>query len=110
MRTKIVAGNWKMNGMQASLSEIQAIADAAADIHSLAILCPPAHLLYKAASLPGPLAIGGQNCHHAPSGAFTGDISAAQLADYEIEWALIGHNERRRHYNETQEIIDMKVD
>ena len=81
MPQKIAAGNWKMNGTQASLSEIQAIAEAAQESPCSTILCPPAHLLHRAASLAGPLAIGGQNCHHAPSGAFTGDISAAQLAD-----------------------------
>lgn len=109
MPQKITAGNWKMNGMQASLSEIQAVADAAADIHSLAILCPPAHLLYKAASLPGPLAIGGQNCHHAPSGAFTGDISAAQLADCGASYVILGHSERREAYGESDSLVRDKA-
>ena len=40
----------------------------------------------------------------------TGEVSAEQLADYEIEWALIGHNERRRHFGETQEIVTQKVE
>ena len=41
---------------------------------------------------------------------FTGEVSAEQLADYEIEWALIGHNERRRHFDETQEIVTAKLE
>lgn len=40
----------------------------------------------------------------------TGEVSAEQLADYEIEWALIGHNERRRHFDENQEIVTAKVE
>ena len=39
----------------------------------------------------------------------TGEVSAEQLADYEIEWALIGHNERRRHFGETQDVVSAKV-
>ena len=109
MPQKIAAGNGKMNGTRASLSEIQAIAEAAQNIHCTAILCPPAHLLYSAASLPGRLAIGGQNCHHAPSGAFTGDISAAQLADCGASHAIVGHSERRDGYGESDSLVRTKA-
>ena len=109
MPQKITAGNWKMNGTRASLSEIQAIAEAAQDIHGLAILCPPAHLLHSAASLPGPLAIGGQNCHHAPSGAFTGDISAEQLADCGASYVILGHSERREGHSESDSLVRDKA-
>ena len=43
------------------------------------------------------------------NGAFTGEVSAEQLADYEIDWILIGHSERRRLFNESQETINAKV-
>ena len=109
MPQKIAAGNWKMNGTQANLAEIQTIAEAAQDIHSLAIICPPAHLLHSAASLPGPLAIGGQNCHHAPSGAFTGDISAEQLADCGASYVILGHSERRERYGESDSLVRDKA-
>ena len=109
MPQKIAAGNWKMNGTQANLAEIQTIAEAAQDIHSLAIICPPAHLLHSAASLPGPLAIGGQNCHHAPSGAFTGDISAEQLADCGASYVILGHSERREGYSESDSLVRDKA-
>ena len=109
MPQKIAAGNWKMNGTQANLAEIQTIAEAAQDIHSLAIICPPAHLLHSAASLPGPLAIGGQNCHHAPSGAFTGDISAEQLADCGASYVILGHSERREGYGESDNLVRDKA-
>ena len=45
--------------------------------------------------------VGAQNVSQNPDGAFTGEVSAEQLADYEIEWVLVGHSERRRHQNET---------
>ena len=109
MPQKIAVGNWKMNGTQANLAEIQTIAEAAQDIHSLAIICPPAHLLHSAASLPGPLAIGGQNCHHAPSGAFTGDISAEQLADCGASYVILGHSERREGYGESDSLVRDKA-
>ena len=109
MPQKIAAGNWKMNGTQANLAEIQTIAEAAQDIHSLAIICPPAHLLHSAASLPGPLAIGGQNCHHARSGAFTGDISAEQLADCGASYVILGHSERRESYSESDSLVRDKA-
>ena len=109
MPQKIAAGNWKMNGTRVSLPEIQTIAEAAQDIHSLAIICPPAHLLHSAASLPGPLAIGGQNCHHAPSGAFTGDISAEQLADCGASYVILGHSERRERYGESDSLVRDKA-
>lgn len=55
--------------------------------------------------------IGAQNlCAHPMSDNHTGEVSAEQLADYEIEWALIGHNERRRHFGETQDIVSQKVE
>ena len=44
------------------------------------------------------------------SDSHTGEVSAEQLADYEIEWVLVGHNERRRHFDETQEIVTAKVE
>ena len=110
MPQKIAAGNWKMNGTQASLSEIQAIAEAAQEIApARPFYARRPHLLHRAASLAGPLAIGGQNCHHAPSGAFTGDISAAQLADCGASYVILGHSERREGYGESDSLVRAKA-
>ena len=109
MPQKIAAGNWKMNGTRSSLSEIQAIAETAQDIDCTAILCPPAPLIHSAVGLAGPLAIGGQNCHHAKSGAFTGDISAAQLVDCGASYVILGHSERREGYGESDTLVRGKA-
>jgi len=55
------------------------------------------------------LAIGGQNCHHAPSGAFTGDIGAAQLADGRASYVILGHSERREGYGESDSLVRDKA-
>ena len=54
--------------------------------------------------------IGSQNVSAYPGGDQTGEVSAEQLADYQIEWVLIGHNERRRYFNETQDIVNAKIE
>ena len=80
----LVAGNWKMNGLSASLAEIVKMAQLyqgrLAERLDL-VVCPPATLIHGAAAVAAPVAIGGQDCHAAPSGAHTGDISATMLAD-----------------------------
>ncbi len=105
MRRKIAAGNWKMNGLQAAMSEAQAIA--AHDANGVEVLiCPPATLLAQMADLS--LATGGQDCHANKSGAHTGDISADQLADAGATFTLAGHSERRTDHGETDAVINAK--
>jgi triosephosphate isomerase len=83
MRRKLAAGNWKMNGLIAQLSELKAIADQNSDPSVDLLICPPATLVGVCAAklADHPLMIGGQDCHAKDSGAHTGDISAQMLAD-----------------------------
>ncbi len=97
MPQKIAAGNWKMNGMRASLDEARAVASGAPD-GITTVLCPPATLL---AAMPEGLAAGGQYCHPAVKGAHTGDISAEMLADAGASHCITGHSERRADHGET---------
>ena len=91
-----IVGNWKMNGTRAQLSEARAIGRAAARWPGVEVgLAPPATLLHEMASEVPDIAIGGQDCHFNPSGAHTGDISAAQLADAGAKFVILGHSERR---------------
>jgi triosephosphate isomerase len=109
----LIAGNWKMNGLGADLGEAQTLAKALADKPATArvALCPPATLLERMArSLAGSIvAVGGQDCHAEPGGAYTGDVSAAMLADAGASLAIIGHSERRAGYGESNETAMLKA-
>jgi len=111
---KLIAGNWKMNGLKASgialAGELAARARAQAPGCDL-LVCPPAHLLLPVAeALAGsPVALGGQDCHTAESGAHTGDISAAMLADAGCSHVIVGHSERRQDHGEGDTLVQAKA-
>ena len=93
MRRKLAAGNWKMFGLEASLTEIDSLAAQSADCDVL--ICPPATLLSRMAARAGHIAVGGQTCHSNETGAHTGDISAQMLRDAGASHVILGHSERR---------------
>jgi triosephosphate isomerase len=109
----LVAGNWKMNGLRASLAEALAVADglgarpAAADV----LICPPATLIASmAAALSGRgVAVGAQDCRAEASGAFTGDLSAEMLRDAGASAVIVGHSERRTLHGERDEEVKAKA-
>jgi len=108
----LLAGNWKMNGVRASLAEIRALkrsigAKPAADI----VICPPATLLAEAARTveDAPIGIGAQDCHWEASGAYTGDISAEMLRDAGAMSVILGHSERRQYHGESDRIVAAKI-
>ncbi|MDK4741467.1 triose-phosphate isomerase [Rhizobium sp. CNPSo 3464] len=111
MPHKLIAGNWKMNGLLSDLNEIVAIAAAADDAKAEAIICPPATLIDRAASIArgSKLRIGGQDCHASPSGAHTGDVSANMLADLGATCVILGHSERRANHDETSALVAAKA-
>jgi triosephosphate isomerase len=110
-----VAGNWKMNGLSASLVEIEAMrraADAGEAGPAELAVCPPATLLAQAAWKleGGKLGLGAQDCHTEPSGAFTGDISAPMLKDAGASYVIVGHSERRTLHHETDALVRAKAE
>jgi triosephosphate isomerase len=109
----LIAGNWKMNGVAASLDEARAVAAAVAAEGGRArvALCPPATLVGRmAAALRGsPVLTGGQDCHAEASGAFTGDVSAEMLAEAGATMVILGHSERRAACGETDAVVAAKV-
>jgi triosephosphate isomerase len=109
----LVAGNWKMNGMRDSLSQIRDIADSRALAGGAvdALICVPATLLHSAAVMTSgtPLRIGAQDCHHEEDGAYTGDISAGMIADSLGSHAIVGHSERRLGYRECDTSVRSKA-
>ncbi|WP_300534786.1 triose-phosphate isomerase [uncultured Mameliella sp.] len=108
MRRKLAAGNWKMNGTRAALDELAAMGPAAEGAAEI-LVCPPATLIAAAARAVTDIAIGGQDCHPAPSGAHTGDISAPMLADAGASYVILGHSERRADHGEDDALIREKT-
>src|SRR3954470_20781960 len=110
VRRKLVAGNWKMNGSLASLSELAAIAAAAREASGVDVaLCPPFTLIAAAAARASGLAIGGQDCHGSESGAHTGSVSAAMLKEAGARLVIVGHSERRAEQSESDETVRGKA-
>src|SRR5919107_1152780 len=112
MRRRLAAGNWKMNGTAASLSEVESLLQAHLSPKVEILLCPPATLIAQMAWKKGqhPLQVGGQDCHADASGAHTGDISAAQLRDAGATYVIVGHSERRTDHKETDEMVRAKAE
>ncbi|MGE0035905.1 MAG: triose-phosphate isomerase [Xanthobacteraceae bacterium] len=111
-RRPLVAGNWKMNGLSASVVELDLIIAGARDIPAADILvCPPATLLatFAARAVGTAVAIGAQDCHRERSGAFTGDISAEMLKDAGASAVIVGHSERRSGHGESDADVRAKV-
>ena len=112
-RKQLVAGNWKMNGLRADgLALARAIAERARAPQTCDLLvCPPATLVAAVgAVLAGSaVALGGQDCHAAPSGAFTGSVSAEMLRDAGCSHVILGHSERRHGLGESDSQIREKA-
>jgi triosephosphate isomerase len=110
--TPLIAGNWKMHGVAASLDEARAIAAGVARLSGARVaICPPAPLIdrLRQAVGGGPVLVGGQDCRAEASGAFTGDVSAEMLADAGAALVILGHSERRAGYGETDALVAAKV-
>ncbi len=111
---KLVAGNWKMNGLGASLGEAEALVKALQEQAAACrvALCPPATLTERMARVlaDGPVELGGQDCHAETSGAFTGSVSAAMLADAGAKLVILGHSERRAGFGESDADVAAKVE
>lgn len=110
----LVAGNWKMNGTRSALKELVAMGegyDAALKAKVDLMICPPAPILFTAAAaaIGSRIAIGGQDCHTAASGAYTGEVSAEMLVDAGATAVILGHSERRQYFRETDALVAEKA-
>jgi triosephosphate isomerase len=108
---KLIAGNWKMNGLASSLAEIEALKGLTGSSACDIVVCPPFTLIDRAAQQAdgSHLLVGAQDCHAQASGAFTGDVSAEMLADSGARYIILGHSERRVSHGEDDEIVLAKV-
>lgn len=116
MRRRLIAGNWKMNGLLGSgtdlAGEIAVRAKQLGPVAAELLVCPPAHLLIPVGTVvkDAGIALGGQDCHSAKSGAHTGDISAEMLADIGCRYVILGHSERRSDHKESDALVKAKAE
>jgi triosephosphate isomerase len=115
VRRKLVAGNWKMNGLRGPGLELaREIARRAATVRPVAcelLVCPPATLLVAVgeALMGSRIMLGGQDCHAAAKGAHTGDVSAEMLKDAGCTHVILGHSERRADHDESDAAVREKL-
>lgn len=111
MRCKLIAGNWKMNGLGANIADLEAIIAGIGASDAEVLICPPFTLLdrfiQRAAGTQ--VRIGAQDCHPNISGAHTGCVSAAMLADVGATHVIVGHSERRTDQHETDAEVQAKA-
>ena len=111
-RKPFIAGNWKMNmtaesGKKLIKELIPLVKNANCDV----ALCVPAILIPEMtkAAAGSNIKIGAENVHWAANGAFSGEISADMLKEYGVEYAIIGHSERRQYFGETDETVNKRT-
>lgn len=111
-RQPLVAANWKMNGTLDTIRPLMGklIEGIRADVKAEIVICPPFVYLAEVASLLGKsgMVLGAQNLARHDSGAYTGEISAAMLLDYQCRYVIVGHSERRTLYGETDVLVAEK--
>jgi len=108
---KLVVGNWKMNGNRAANAELLAALKAAGPwVCGVAVCAPAPYLGDVALSLQGEsIGWGAQDCSAFESGAYTGEVSAAMLAEFGCRYVLVGHSERRAMHGETDQLVADKA-
>jgi triosephosphate isomerase len=113
MRTKFIAGNWKMFTNAATAAQLAAsVAQGlGAEGRVTVAVCPPFPYLARVAEVlrGSPVALGAQNCYPEKEGAFTGEVSPQMLADVGCRWVIVGHSERRHILGENDAFINRKV-
>ncbi|SDQ54062.1 triose-phosphate isomerase [Flagellimonas zhangzhouensis] len=112
MRTKIVAGNWKMNkNLQETEALLTELSAKLPDTNATVIVAPTFVNLQAAQTALGSstIKVAAQNMHFAESGAYTGEISADMLLSLDIDTVILGHSERRAYFGEDDELLAKKV-
>lgn len=111
-----IIGNWKMNGTKAEAKKLatgflQRIQETTRPLPHI-VLCPSYPYLASVVDIlkDSPIEVGAQDCHPEKSGAYTGDVSVAQLVDVGCKYVIIGHSERRHHHQETSSSIRKKIE
>ena len=112
MRQPLVVGNWKMQGSLASVESLLGDLVSATPAAGVEVaVCPTYVHLAQAVSLCrfSSLTVGAQDCSHVQSGAYTGEVSPAMLAEIGCRWVILGHSERRQYQGESDVLIAAKL-
>ena len=112
MRRPIIAGNWNMNNTASQgVALVNAIAPLVTEANCDVVVCVPAiNIPAVSEALKGTnIQLGAENVHFAEKGAYTGEISAAMLLEYGVEYVIIGHSERRQYFAETDETVNKRT-
>ncbi len=112
MRRKVIAGNWKMNMLpNEAIEYITALDPLVKDSKNDVIICAPyTDLFYTILTAQGTnIHVGAQNVFYKETGAYTGEVSPKMLKCINVEYVIIGHSERRQYFNETDEIVNLKL-
>jgi triosephosphate isomerase len=112
LRTKIIAGNWKMNKLPSEAAEfVTALKSTVADAKADVVVCPTFVCLRAVinAAKGSNIKVGAQNVHWEESGAFTGEVAPLMLKELGVEYVIIGHSERRQYFGETNETVNKRT-
>ena len=112
MKTKLIVGNWKMNGgLSANQSLLDDIKSGLGAVRCRAGVCVPYPYLAQVQLLLAgtPIALGAQDVSAHTAGAYTGEVSATMLRDFGVRYAIVGHSERRQYHFESDEAVALKA-
>jgi triosephosphate isomerase len=111
MRKKLIVGNWKMNGNRSANAELLAGIAAAGPFGADVAVCVPFPYLGEVAKAlaTGDIRWGAQDCSAHEQGAYTGEVSAAMLAEFGCRYVIVGHSERRAFHAESDQLVADKA-
>lgn len=113
MKKKLIVGNWKMNGsLAANAVLLKALKQGLPEGGNagVAVAVPAAYLAQAQAELAGSsIGVAAQDVSQHDSGAYTGELSAAMLQDFDVRYTLVGHSERRQYHGETDAVVALKA-
>ncbi|MBR7800193.1 triose-phosphate isomerase [Undibacterium fentianense] len=112
MRRTLIAGNWKMNGnLAANSSLLSELLAAPIDSENEVLVCVPSLYISQCASVLAKTSIGygAQDVSAHQSGAYTGEVSSAMLADFSCQYVIVGHSERRAYHHESNDLVAQKA-
>jgi len=112
MSSKLIVGNWKMNGgLAANQLLLDGLREGLGAVRSRSAVCVPHPYLAQVQLLlaGSPIALGAQDVSAHTAGAYTGEVSAGMLRDFGVRYCIVGHSERRQYHGESDELVALKA-